>query len=121
MTSIVTSSNEIEKKIAKINPEFTKFAQNNQEFAKNNPEFAKNNPEFAQNNPEFAQSNPEFDQLYSINGMLGKGGFGQVYSGVRNRDLQPVAIKIIKKQTYCSKLVWPTDFDGKVVPLEVIF
>merc|ERR1719367_2306101 len=65
------------------------------------------------------KNNPEFDRLYTINGMLGKGGFGQVYSGVRNRDLQPVAIKIIKKQTYCSKLVWPTNFDGQVVPLEV--
>merc|ERR1719367_2132269 len=63
--------------------------------------------------------NPKFDRLYTINGMLGKGGFGQVYSGVRNSDLKPVAIKIIKKQTYCSKLVWPTNFDGQVVPLEV--
>merc|ERR1712223_1342816 len=62
---------------------------------------------------------PKFHRLYKINGMLGKGGFGQVYSGVRNRDLKPVAIKIIKKQTYCSKLVWPTNFDGQVVPLEV--
>merc|ERR1712045_968686 len=65
------------------------------------------------------KNNPEFDRLYTINGMLGKGGFGQVYSGVRNRDHQPVAIKIIKKQTHCSKLVWPTNFDGQVVPLEV--
>merc|ERR1712001_213995 len=65
------------------------------------------------------KNNPEFDRLYTINGMLGKGGFGQVYSGVRNNDLKPVAIKIIKKQTYCSKLVWPTNFDGQVVPLEV--
>merc|ERR1719266_3160993 len=65
------------------------------------------------------KNNPDFDRLYTINGMLGKGGFGQVYSGVRNNDLKPVAIKIIKKQTYCSKLVWPTNFDGQVVPLEV--
>merc|ERR1719367_1019707 len=65
------------------------------------------------------KNNPEFHRLYTINGMLGKGGFGQVYSGVRNNDLKPVAIKIIKKQTYCSKLVWPTNFDGQVVPLEV--
>merc|ERR1712223_1333908 len=65
------------------------------------------------------KNNPEFDRLYTINGMLGKGGFGQVYSGVRNNDLKPVAIKIIKKQTYCSKLIWPTNFDGQVVPLEV--
>ena len=79
--------------------------------------FAKN---IAQNNnQEFGQINPEFDRLYTINGMLGKGGFGQVYSGVRNSDFKPVAIKIIKKQTYCSKLVWPNDFDGQVVPLEV--
>ena len=65
------------------------------------------------------KNNPDFDRLYTINGMLGKGGFGQVYSGVRNSDLKPVAIKIIKKQSYCSKLIWPTNFDGQVVPLEV--
>merc|ERR1719266_552190 len=65
------------------------------------------------------KNNPEFDRLYSIGGMIGKGGFGQIHSGVRNCDLKPVAIKIIKKQSYCSKLVWPTEFDGQVVPLEV--
>jgi serine/threonine protein kinase len=97
MTSIVTSSNESEKKIAPKSIEVIKSTTPS----------------------SCAKNNPEFDRLYTISGMLGKGGFGQVYSGVRNSDLKPVAIKIIKKQTYCSKLVWPTEFDGQVVPLEV--
>jgi len=111
LTSILTSSNsKAEKKIApkKTTEEITK------------PELDQVWAAFNKNQQQIlTKNNPEFDQLYTINGMLGKGGFGQVYSGVRNSDLKPVAIKIIKKQAYCSKLVWPTNFDGQVVPLEV--
>merc|ERR1719266_2656557 len=111
LTSILTSSNsKPEKKIApkKTTEEITK------------PELDQVWAAFNKNQQQIlTKNNPEFDRLYTINGMLGKGGFGQIYSGVRNSDLKPVAIKIIKKPSYCSKLVWPTEFDGQVVPLEV--
>jgi len=116
MTSIVTSSNEPEKKIAakpKSNIEVVK------KITSPASSCAKIKPEFLNTSCAISKNNPEFDRLYSIGGMIGKGGFGQIYSGVRNSDLKPVAIKIIKKQSYCSKLVWPTEFDGQVVPLEV--
>ena len=113
LTSILTSSNgKPEKKIAP--------KKSTTEDISNKPELDQVWAAFNKNQQQIlTKNNPEFDQLYTINGMLGKGGFGQVYSGVRNSDLKPVAIKIIKKQAYCSKLVWPTNFDGQAVPLEV--
>merc|ERR1719150_1012145 len=116
MTSIVTSSNEPEKKIAakpKSNIEVVK------KITSPASSCAIIKPEILNTSCAISKNNPEFDRLYSIGGMIGKGGFGQIYSGVRNSDLKPVAIKIIKKPSYCSKLVWPTEFDGQVVPLEV--
>ena len=111
LTSILSSSNS--KPETKIAPKKT-----TQEITK--PELDQVWAACNQNQQQIlTKNNPDFDRLYTINGMLGKGGFGQVYSGVRNSDLKPVAIKIIKKQAYCSKLVWPTNFDGQVVPLEV--
>merc|ERR1712223_2322845 len=111
LTSILSSSNNKPEK--KISP------KKNTEEIIDNPELDQVWAASNKNQQILTKNNPDFDRLYTINGMLGKGGFGQVYSGVRNNDLKPVAIKIIKKQTYCSKLVWPTNFDGQVVPLEV--
>ncbi|XP_046731420.1 serine/threonine-protein kinase pim-2-like isoform X1 [Silurus meridionalis] len=45
----------------------------------------------------------EFNSRYTSNRLLGKGGFGSVYSGVRNEDERQVAIKYVKKgQCYRS-------------------
>jgi serine/threonine protein kinase len=42
-------------------------------------------------------SKSEFDKKYTTCSLLGKGGFGTVYAGYRNRDHLPVAIKVINK------------------------
>merc|ERR1719150_2343347 len=87
MTSIVTSSNESEKKIADAKP------KSNIEVVKtitsSESSCAKIKPEFLNTSCAISKNNPEFDRLYSIGGMIGKGGFGQIYSGVRNSDLKP--------------------------------
>ncbi len=38
-----------------------------------------------------------FYTLYSTQKQIGKGGFGVIFSGYRNKDKLPVAIKVIKK------------------------
>ncbi|XP_059140495.1 serine/threonine-protein kinase pim-3-like isoform X2 [Physella acuta] len=53
---------------------------------------------------------------YEINGQLGAGGFGTVYSGLRRRDNLPVAIKHIYKKKVSS---W-TKLNGMQVPLELL-
>ena len=56
-----------------------------------------------------------FDRAYRVGEVLGKGGFGTVYAGKRNRDNRQVAIKHVAR----SKV---TDWDmlhGRRVPLEL--
>jgi len=55
----------------------------------------------------------DFHRLYSLEGILGKGGFGTVYAGVRRRDLLQVAVKEVSKARAVTM-----DVDREV-PLEV--
>lgn len=56
-----------------------------------------------------------FDRQYTVDGVLGEGGFGRVYSGVRVKDNLPVAIKQVAKNKVAS---WGK-INGEKVPLEI--
>ncbi|KAL7636692.1 UNVERIFIED_CONTAM: hypothetical protein RMT77_012441 [Armadillidium vulgare] len=56
-----------------------------------------------------------FDYQYRLGKVLGEGGFGRVYAGVRIRDNLPVAIKQVSR----SRIPSLTMLHGERVPLEI--
>ncbi|KAJ1532957.1 hypothetical protein HK096_005914, partial [Nowakowskiella sp. JEL0078] len=63
------------------------------------------------------QLKAEFLRCYVIEDLLGEGGFGSVYSGVRRFDGKEVAVKFIYKHKIAPNLLIQDDF--AVVPMEV--
>ena len=60
---------------------------------------------------------PSFGEKYEVREQLGKGGFGTVYSGIRNKDGLNVALKHVAKS---KVLAWET-LNGHKVPQELKF
>ncbi|XP_058273184.1 serine/threonine-protein kinase pim-1-like [Hemibagrus wyckioides] len=68
--------------------------------------------------PEFHPSDhDEFDSRYTMGEMLGRGGFGSVYAGVRKADGKKVAIKFVLKYFATDFLTIPGETDS--LPMEV--
>ena len=60
---------------------------------------------------------PTFTEKYKVGDQLGKGGFGTVYAGLRQRDGVNVALKHVAK----SKVLSWDSFKGRRVPQELTF
>lgn len=63
------------------------------------------------------KSKETFDKLYTVEQLVGNGGFGVVYAGYRNADRRLVAIKYVKKE---HVLEWNL-LNGERVPAEIFY
>jgi len=66
-----------------------------------------------------SQRRPKFEQAYRVGEVLGKGGFGTVYAGVRVRDQRPVAVKHVAKNKVTDWCTLGNGVNQRRVPLEL--